>query len=76
MKYENDFARLSNVLQADKSVMSENCKALVLRDFSEKFGEYFEVNGIPRMELSFKNGKYFVKLEFEAERIKTFHVLK
>ena len=76
MKYESDFARLSSVLQSDKSVMSESCKALVLRDFSEKFGEYFEVNGLPRMELSYKNGKYFVKIEFEAERIKTFRVVK
>lgn len=73
---KKDFIRISNVLQADKSVMSEVCKALVLQDFAEKFNEYFDLMGLPRMELSCKNGIYTVQLSFEAERIKKFHVLK
>lgn len=72
----NDYARINNVLQSDKSVMSEACKALVLQDFAEKFNEYFDLIGLPRMELSCKNGTYTVQLTFEAERIKKFNVLK
>lgn len=76
MRKANDFTRVNNVLQADKSVMSEGCKTLVLRDFAEKFNEYFDLNGLPKMELNCKNGTYSVRVEFEAERIKKFNVLK
>ena len=71
-----EFLRVNNLLQADKSVMSDGCKALVLQDFAEKFGEYFDLMGLPRMELSCKNGMYTVCLTFEAERIKKFNILK
>ena len=71
-----DFTRVNRVLQGDKSVMSDGCKALILQDFAEKFNEYFDLMGLPRMELSCKNGTYSVKLSFEAERIKKFHVLR
>ena len=71
-----EFQRINNVIQADKSVMSEGCKALVLQDFSEKFNEYFDLMGLPRMELTCQNGIYTVNLSFEAERIKKFNVLK
>lgn len=74
--YVDDFTRINNVLQADKSVMSDACKALVLQDFADKFNEYFDLIGLPRMELSCKNGTYTVELSFEAERIKKFNVLK
>ena len=72
----DELTRLNNVLQADKSVMSDGCKALVLQDFAEKFNEYFDLVGLPRMELSCKNGMYTVTLSFQAERIKKFNVLK
>lgn len=70
------FKRINDVLQADKSVMSDSCKALVLQDFAEKFNEYFDLIGLPRMELTCKNGTYSVILSFEAERIRKFQVLK
>ncbi|MBQ9728511.1 MAG: hypothetical protein IJV85_02835 [Clostridia bacterium] len=70
------FTRVNNVIQADKSVMSEACKALVLQDFAEKFQEYFDLTGLPRMSLTCKNGTYGVTVCFEAERIKKFNVLK
>lgn len=76
MRKNEDFARISRVLQSDKSVMSEACQALVLQDFADKFNEYFELMGLPRMELSCQNGVYTVRLSFEAERIKKFNVLK
>lgn len=72
----SEFARVNNVIQADKAVMSEACKALVLQDFAEKFNEYFDLIGLPRMELSCKNGVCSVSIAFEAERIKKFNVLK
>ncbi len=73
---KNEYNRVNNLLQADKSVMSEGCKTLVLQDFTEKFQEYFELIGLPRMELTCKNGVYNVELRFEAERIKKFNVIK
>lgn len=76
MKERENFARISKVLQTDKSVMSEGCKALILQDFAEKCNEYFELIGLPRMELTCQNGIYSVQLSFEAERIKKFNVLK
>lgn len=72
----DEFTRVNNVIQADKAVMSEACKALVLQDFAEKFNEYFDLIGLPRMEASCKNGIYSVHINFEAERIKKFNVLK
>ena len=72
----DDYERINNVLQADKSVMSEGCKALVLQDFAEKFNEYFDLIGLPRLELSCRNGIYKIDVSFEAERIKKFNVLK
>ena len=76
MRRNEEWVRLNNIIQADKSVMSESCKALVLQDFAEKFNEYFDLIGLPRMELSCRNGTYSVQLSFEAERIKKFNVLK
>ena len=37
------FTRVNNVIQADKSVMSEACKALVLQDLAEKLDEYLKM---------------------------------
>ena len=71
-----EFRRVQKVIQADKSVMSESCKALVLQDFAEKFNEYFDLTGLPRLEIGCKNGTYAVQITFEAERIKKFNVLK
>ena len=70
-----EFLRINNVLQADKSVMSDACKALVLQDFAEKFNEYFDIIGLPRMDLTCKNGVYTVEIKFQADRIKKFNVL-
>ena len=70
------YKRVNDVIQADKSVMSDACKALVLQDFAEKFNEYFDLVGLPRMELTCKNGIYKIDMTFEAERIKKFNVLK
>ena len=72
----DDYNRINKVIQADKSLMSDGCKALILQDFAEKFNEYFDVMGLPRLELSQKNGVYTVQVTFEAERIKKFNVLK
>ena len=70
------FTRVNNVIQADKSVMSEACKALVLQDLAEKLDEYFDLNGLPQMDIYCQNGTFFVGLNFQAERIKKFNVLK
>lgn len=70
-----EFLRLNNVLQADKSVMSDACKALVLQDLAEKFNEYFDLMGLPRMDLTCQNGVYTVEIKFQADRIKKFNVL-
>lgn len=71
-----EWKRLSKVIQADKSVMSDACKTLVLQDFAEKFNEYFDLIGLPRMEINCRNGTFTVNIAFQAERIKKFNVLK
>ena len=72
----DEFQRVSKLIQADKSVMSEACRSLVLQDFAEKFNEYFDLVGLPRMEIVCQNGSYTVAISFSAERIKKFNVLK
>ena len=76
MRTREQLERLNSVIQADKSVMSEACKSLVLKDFADEFSQYFELNGLPRMELTCNNGIYTVSITFEAERIKKFNVIK
>ena len=71
-----EFRRVQKVIQADKAVMSDACKSLVLQDFSEKFNEYFDLIGLPRMEISCKNGTFTVNIAFQAERIRQFNILR
>jgi hypothetical protein len=73
---KDNFARTNNVIQSDKSVMSDGCKALVIQDFAKTFGEYFELNGLPTMTISCEKGVYTVDIRFEADRVKKFNVLK
>ena len=75
-KVRDNFARTNNVIQSDKSVMSDGCKSLVLQDFARVFEEYFELNGLPEMEIVFDRGVYKVSVTFEADRVKKFNVLK
>ena len=76
MQSKEQLSRIHSVIQVDKSVMSDACKTLVLKDFADEFSQYFDLVGLPRMELSCKNGIYSVSITFEAERIKKFNVLK
>lgn len=71
-----EYERAHTVVQADKSVMSDACKSLVLQDFTDKFFEYFEVDGLPKMEIAVEDGVYQVDIRFSAVRIKKFNVLK
>ena len=71
-----EYKRINDLLQADKSVMSEGCKSLIIGDFADKFDEYFDLTGVPRMDIACKNGTYCVEIRFEAERLKKFNVLK
>ena len=75
-KVRDNFARTNNVIQSDKSVMSDGCKSLVLQDFARIFEEYFELIGLPEMEIVFDRGVYKVSVTFEADRVKKFNVLK
>ena len=71
-----EFRRVQKVIQADKAVMSDACKTLVLQDFAEKFNEYFDLIGLPRMEIACKNGTFTVNIAFQAEGIKKFNILR
>ncbi|MBQ8885542.1 MAG: hypothetical protein IJY62_04160 [Clostridia bacterium] len=75
-RVSDNFARASNVIQSDKSVMSDGCQSLVLQDFAKLFGEYFDLNGAPKMEIVCERGVYRVTVRFEADRVKKFNVLK
>ena len=71
-----EFLRVQKVIQADKAVMSDACKSLVLQDFAEKFNEYFDLIGLPRMEIACKNGTFTVNITFQADGIKKFNILR
>ena len=71
-----EFRRVQKVIQADKSVMSDACKSLVLQDFAEKFNEYFDLIGLPRMEITCKNRTFTINVAFQAEGIKKFNILR
>ena len=68
--------RLRYVIQSDKSVMTEGCKQLVVNDVSKKLSEYFELIGMPELEIVYERGVYEVRLCFQAERVKKFNVLR
>lgn len=76
MKNKEEFSRAYGVLQADKTVLGEGCKALVLQDLSDKFSQYFDLISPPNMTMEQRNGTYIVTVTFEAERVKKFNVLK
>lgn len=71
-----ELARVRKVIREDKSVLSEGCRALILQDLADKCNEYFDLNGLPRMEVENRNGTYCIRIEFEAERVKLFNVLR
>ncbi len=70
------FERAYGVLQADKRLMDEECKALMVRDFERKFAEYFELPSGTLVDMEKVAGKYRITIRFDAERIKQFQVLK
>ena len=71
-----NFDRAYGVLQADKTVMSENCKALVVQDLERKLAEYFEISAPANMEIVKTDGEYRIRITFSAERIKHFQILQ
>lgn len=70
------FNRAYDMLKADKNVLSEECKALILRDLEKKVAEYFDLCGVPALQIEEDKGAYLVTLSFYAERVKGFRVLK
>ncbi|MBE5753158.1 MAG: hypothetical protein E7343_03725 [Clostridiales bacterium] len=70
------FERVKNVIQTDKAVVSDGCKALVLKDVATKLNEYFELKSTPEMEVVYEDGIYRVELKFDALRVKKFNVLR
>ena len=68
--------RVFEVIQSDKAVMSDGCKALIEQDLTRKFLEYFDLVGGVNMQFVCENGVYQVSVAFEAERVKKFNVLK
>ncbi len=77
MRFNLDtFERVKKVIQTDKAVVSDGCKALVLKDVASKLNEYFELKSTPEMEVVYENGIYRVELKFDALRVKKFNVLR
>ena len=75
-KIGEQFLRIGQVIQSDKAIMSEGCQALVLQDFSVLLNEYFELSSPVKMEITCQNGVYRVQIQFDADRVKKFNVLK
>ena len=72
----DDYTRINDVIESDKAVLSEGCKALVVKDVATKLEEYFELKTMPVMEIVYEKGGYRVSVTFEAERVKKFNVLR
>ncbi len=70
------YLRARDVISADKSILSEGCKALVERDFACLFEEYFVLTSPPKLDIDCNDEGYEVTIRFEANRIKKFNVLK
>lgn len=73
---KRELRRVFEVIQSDKAVMSDGCKALIEQDLTRKCSEYFDLLGGVTMRVVCEKGRYRVAVEFEAERIKKFNVLK
>ena len=76
MRKSEDFKRIFEVIQSDKSAVSEECKALIEKDLAAKLKEYFELSSPVTVEVVCVRGKYRVTVSLEAERVKNFNVLK
>ena len=72
----DDYTRINDVIESDKAVLSEGCKALVVKDVATKLEEYFELKTLPTMEIVYEKGAYRVSVSFHAERVKKFNVLR
>ena len=72
----DDYTRMNDVIESDKAVLSEGCKALVVKDVASKLEEYFELKTLPVMEIVYEKGNYRVSVSFQAERVKKFNVLR
>lgn len=72
----DDYKRINDVIESDKAVLSEGCKALVVKDVATKLEEYFELKTLPAMEIVYEKGTYRVSVSFQAERVKKFNVLR
>ena len=73
---QTTYERVIKVIQTDKAVVSDGCKALVVKDVATKLNEYFELKNLPEMEVVYENGIYRVELKFDALRVKKFNVLR
>ena len=73
---KKEVRRVFEVLQSDKAVMSDGCKALIEQDLTRKCSEYFDLLGGVDMRVICENGVYRVSVSFEAERVKKFNVQK
>ncbi|MBQ8374882.1 MAG: hypothetical protein IJX98_04830 [Clostridia bacterium] len=73
---KNALERVCDVIQSDKAALSEECQALIVKDFERKLSEYFDLSSAPQMQVTTDGGSYKVTISFEAERVKKFQVLK
>ncbi len=70
------FDRASRVIGADKAPMSEECRAIALRDFAHVAREYFDLAAPPELKIEACEGGFCVSLTFRADRVKTFYLLQ
>ena len=68
--------RVFEVIQSDKAVMSDGCRALIEQDLTRKLSEYFDMTTAANMQVVCERGIYRVAVTFEAERVKNFNVLR
>ena len=72
---DENYARVNNILSADKLPMSPECQRVALQEIKRALGEYFDVEDLT-MDVR-EDGRIFdVTIHFSAFRVKSFHILK
>ena len=69
------FQRAYGVLQADKSAIDAESRAVIEQDLERKLSEYFDLGGGLRLEITSEEDGFGIFITCKAERVKRFRVL-
>ena len=74
-KVNPQFARLKNVIETDRLLVSGNFNELVIKDLTKVLKDYFDIKSMPELSLTKDGNAYLIEINLVATRVKTFGVL-